>query len=200
MSSSDLNLITTLKLHDAVLLGKAIGVVLYVGPVHWLEDKTKIYAGLELSTKIPNGHDGTYDNHTYFICKPEQGIILPINTIIRIIKPIELLHKLTELKQTLIMETNKNKIKIKNNTIELNNSNKQVQINGILLNEFDNNNKNEYEIQLKDTKNNMGLHSIMLPKQYIKIIETKTTQNNNNNNKNTEIEIKELDIKPLILK
>eukprot|EP01084_Bolivina_argentea_P224106 379030_1 len=177
MSSSDLNLITTLKLHDAVLLGKAIGVVLYVGPVHWLEDKTKIYAGLELSTKIPNGHDGTYDNHTYFICKPEQ-----------------------ELKQTLIMETNKNKIKIKNNTIELNNSNKQVQINGILLNEFDNNNKNEYEIQLKDTKNNMGLHSIMLPKQYIKIIETKTTQNNNNNNKNTEIEIKELDIKPLILK
>lgn len=69
---------TSIKLGDAVLLSKAIGVVLYIGPVQWNQNKNEIYAGLELSTSISNGHNGTYNGYKYFKCKPKHGIILPI--------------------------------------------------------------------------------------------------------------------------
>lgn len=89
------------KIGDVVLLQKTIACVMYIGPVHWNDDINQLYVGLELPEPIPNGHNGTYDNTIYFKCKPKQGIILPITTIIKIITPQELLSKLTSFKTKL---------------------------------------------------------------------------------------------------
>ena len=89
------------KIGDVVLLQKTIACVMYIGPVHWNDNINELYVGLELPEPIPNGHNGTYDNTLYFKCKPKQGIILPISTIIKIITPQELLTKLTSFKTKL---------------------------------------------------------------------------------------------------
>eukprot|EP01084_Bolivina_argentea_P313172 542304_1 len=96
------------KIGDVVLLQKAIATVMYIGPVHWNNNTNAMYIGLELPEKITNGHNGTYDNMLYFKCKPKRGIILPIDTIIKIISPRELFDKLTTFKSKLKQATNEN--------------------------------------------------------------------------------------------
>lgn len=185
--------VVSLNVNDAVLVPGAIGVVLYIGPVHWAEDKTQIYVGLELTVKKPSFHNGTYDGHLYFICKPNQGIILKKSKIIRIIKPIELLHKLTELKQALVDATDKGKnIKAmphKSTTVTTKQQN--VSIHGVLMHE--NNDTNECTIQLKE-RNNIGSHSIIIPKKYVQITANSDSKQDN------ETENESIDnLKPLVL-
>ena len=53
------------------------GTVRYAGR---LVGKDGQYLGIELNTNTGN-HDGTYQNHTYFKCKPKRGIFIPINKV-----------------------------------------------------------------------------------------------------------------------
>ena len=176
------NKVKNINLNDAVLLKGAIGVVLYLGPVDWDEDKSKTYVGLELSTKIPNGHNGTYHNRTYFQCKPSHGIILPIAHIIRVIKPIELLHKLTELKQVLVQESLRNTVAASpSSTSSISNHNDcpRVAVHGLLLKDNIPSDHRLRKIQLmtapSDNGSEIGDHCIVIPNQYIQTTATSTT-------------------------
>eukprot|EP01083_Nonionella_stella_P035368 96532_1 len=174
------------KLNDVVLLKNAIGVVLYIGPAHWIEDKSQLYVGLELSTTIPKiGHNGTYDSHRYFTCKPNQGIILPTHAIIRTIKPIELLHKLSQLTQK-VAQSKPLQCNTSNVEPPPNANAQHIQIHGILV---DKDATNTYQIQLKDTQGHVGAHSLIIPTQYVKIMNDKPAD--------IENEIQPLQLAPL---
>ena len=56
-----------------------------------------LYAGLELSDKVTNGHNGTVDNQKYFECVDGKGILIEIARIDRKIEPKELLEKVAML-------------------------------------------------------------------------------------------------------
>ena len=46
---------------------KIIGVVSYLGNVHWDSDHNKIYVGLTLSDPVENGHNGSLKGKKYFL-------------------------------------------------------------------------------------------------------------------------------------
>ena len=75
---------------------KIIGVVSYIGRVHW-DIESKKYVGLTLSDPVANGHNGSERGNKYFQCEDKHGLIIPYNHISRIIAPPELLQKVTTL-------------------------------------------------------------------------------------------------------
>eukprot|EP01084_Bolivina_argentea_P201493 344415_1 len=95
------------KVGDCVLLSKTIGIVLFIGPVDWDKESSTTYVGLELVSSIPNGHNGCYHNKHYFKCKPKHGVLLPISSVVRKIKPRELIYRLSEFKQNIKRAQNK---------------------------------------------------------------------------------------------
>lgn len=75
---------------------KIIGVVSYLGNVHWDSDSKK-YVGLTLSDPVENGHNGSLKGKKYFECNDKHGLIIPSQHISRRIDPPELLQKVTTL-------------------------------------------------------------------------------------------------------
>ena len=76
---------------------KIIGVVSYLGNVHWDSDHNKKYVGLTLSDPVENGHNGSLKGKKYFECNDKHGLIIPSQHISRRIEPPELLQKVTTL-------------------------------------------------------------------------------------------------------
>ena len=194
---------SSINMNDAVLLKGAIGVVLYMGPVEWDEDKSKTYVGLELSTQIPNGHNGTYHDHTYYECKAGHGVILPLTKIIRVLKPIELLRKLTELKRVLVQESLRNTITT-TPSAQLSTANHsdsaRVSIHGLLLNESIPSDKRLRKIQLLDNGNQVGTHCIVIPNHYIQAAPSPMASAAASAPREPVDSVSGSDLKPLVLK
>ncbi|ETO25579.1 CAP-Gly domain-containing linker protein [Reticulomyxa filosa] len=94
------------RLGDVVLIpGHRLGIVRYIGPVHFGEEG-ETYFGVELKghTEEDHGCNGTVDGNRYFQCKHEKSGVF-VKKISRIITPEEILKKLAELNEKLLLCT-----------------------------------------------------------------------------------------------
>eukprot|EP01084_Bolivina_argentea_P205485 351028_1 len=168
------------KLGDCVLLSKTLAIVLYLGPVDWDDNPSTKYIGVELISPIPNGHNGCYNNKQYFKCKPNHGIILPISSVVRKIKPRELVLRLNQFKQSIkkaqhkqynLTKTLQNLQSTNNNdktvTNTIHNKNISVAIEGIITEKNHKNDNYNYMMLKSQQDNTFDEYSIKIEPKYI---------------------------------